>query len=227
MEYGQFCPVAKATEVLGEKWTILVIRELLMGGTRFNELQRGLSMISPTILTKRLNALADQGLVVKKKIPGQKGYEYFPTQSCKELLPVIKGLGDWGMRWTLGNLKETDYDVQLLMLYLQRSILVDKLVGKETVIRFKFTDINDAPDWWLIAADTKVDVCTKDPFKDVDVYLTSSIRTFVDIWMGQLPYKKAVRESQIKVIGPTAMTNNIFSWMDMSMFADLPSAAGI
>jgi DNA-binding HxlR family transcriptional regulator len=227
MEYGQFCPVAKATEILGEKWTILVIRELLMGGTRFNELQRGLSMISPTILTKRLSALADQGLVVKKKIPGQKGYEYFPTESCKELLPIIKGLGDWGMRWARGNLQDKDYDVQLLMLYLQRSILVDKLVGKETVIRFKFTDINDAPDWWLIADNTKVDVCTNDPCKDVDVYFTSTVRTLVDVWMGLLPYKKAVRESQIKVVGPNAMTNNIFTWLDMSMFADLPPAAEI
>ena len=70
MEYGQFCPIAKASEIIGEKWTILIIRELLMGGTRFNELQRGLSLISPTILTKRLNSLADFGLVMKKKIPG-------------------------------------------------------------------------------------------------------------------------------------------------------------
>lgn len=227
MEYGQFCPVAKATEILGEKWTILVIRELLMGGSRFNELQRGLSMISPTILTKRLNALAEQGLVVKKKIPGQKGYEYFPTESCKELLPIIKGLGDWGMRWAQGNLTESDYDVELLMLYLQRSIQVDKLVGNETVIRFKFTDLGEVQDWWLIAAGNKVDVCTSDPCKDVDVYFTSTVHTFVDIWMGLLPYRKAVREDQIKVIGPTAMTSNIFAWMNMSMFADLPSAAEI
>lgn len=227
MEYGQFCPVAKATEVLGEKWTILVIRELLMGGTRFNELQRGLSMISPTILTKRLGTLEEQGLIVKKKIPGQKGYEYFPTESCKELLPIIKGLGDWGMRWTQGNLKQSDYDVELLMLYLQRSIQIDKLVGKETVVRFKFTDLSDAPDWWIIAADSKVDVCTKDPCKEVDVYFTSTVHTFVDIWMGLLPYKKAVRDSQIKVIGPNAMTNNIFTWLNMSMFADLPPAVDI
>ena len=220
MEYGQFCPVAKATEILGEKWTILIIRELLMGGSRFNELQRGLSMISPTILTKRLATLADQGLVIRKKIPGQKGYEYFPTESCKELLPIIKGLGDWGMRWAQGNLTDSDYDVELLMLYLERSIQVDKLVGKETVIRFKFTDISEAPDWWIIADNSKVDVCTNDPCKDVDVYFTSTVRAFVDVYMGLVPYKKAVRESQIKVIGPNAMTNNIFTWMNKSMFAD-------
>jgi len=227
MEYGQFCPVAKATEILGEKWTILVIRELLMGATRFNTMQRGLSMMSPTILTKRLNQLTEQGLILKKKIPGQKGYEYFPTESCKELLPIIKGLGDWGMRWAQGNLKDSDYDVELLMLYLERSIQVDKLVGRETVIRFKFTDISELPDWWIIADNSKVDVCTNDPCKDVDVYFTSTVRAFVDVYMGLVPYKKAVRDSQIKVIGPNAMTNNIFTWMNKSMFADQSPAADI
>ena len=90
MEYGQFCPVAKATEIIGEKWTLLIIRELLMGGSRFNELHRGLSLISPTILSRRLDTLSEHGLVVKKKIPGQRGYEYFPTDSCQELLPIIR-----------------------------------------------------------------------------------------------------------------------------------------
>ena len=139
MEYGQFCPVAKATEIIGEKWTILIIRELLMGGSRFNELQRGLSLISPTLLSKRLESLSQHGLAVKKKIPGQKGYEYFPTESCKELLPVIRSLGDWGMHWARTNLSEKDYDVELLMIYLKRSIVPDKLIGNETVIHFHFT----------------------------------------------------------------------------------------
>src|SRR5210317_398916 len=99
MEYGQFCPIAKASEIIGEKWTVLIVRELLMGGTRFSELQRGLGLISPTLLSKRLDSLVEYGLVLKKKIPGQKGYEYLATESCKELLPVIRSLGDWGMRW--------------------------------------------------------------------------------------------------------------------------------
>lgn len=110
MQYGQFCPIAKATEIIGEKWTLLIIRELLMGGSRFNELQRGLSLISPTILSKRLESLSEQGLVLKKKISGQKGYEYFATESCQQLLPIIRALGDWGMCWTRSNLTEKDYD---------------------------------------------------------------------------------------------------------------------
>ena len=96
MEYGQFCPIAKALEIVGEKWTVLIIRELLMGASRFNELQRGLSLMSPTILNKRLASLAEHGLVLKKKLPGQQGHAYYPTDSCKQLLPVIKSLGDWG-----------------------------------------------------------------------------------------------------------------------------------
>ena len=93
MEFGQFCPIAKATEILGEKWTILIVREILMGSTRFNELQRGLSMISPAVLTKRLNTLADYGLIMKKKLPGQRGHQYLPTQSAEELLPIFMDLG--------------------------------------------------------------------------------------------------------------------------------------
>jgi DNA-binding HxlR family transcriptional regulator len=227
MEYGQFCPVAKATEIIGEKWTLLVIRELLMGGTRFNELQRGLSHISPTMLSRRLDSLVEYGLVVKKKIPGQKGFEYFPTKSCQELLPTIKGLGDWGMRWARSNLTEKDYDVELLMVYLKRSIVQDKLIGTETVNRFKFTDIEEYPDWWLVVTGDDIDLCVNDPGKDVDVYFTSSVKTMADIWMGDTTYRKAIREGTLKIVGDRNLTNNITAWMADSIFTDLPSARGI
>lgn len=227
MEYGQFCPIAKASEIIGEKWTVLIIRELIMGSTRFNELQRGLSLISPTILTKRLTSLAEHGLIVRKKITGQQGYEYHPTQSCKELLPTIKSLGEWGMRWARDHMTEEDYDVGLLMLYLQRSVQTDKLVGNETIIRFKFTDINDLSNWWLIAREKEVDVCVKDPGKEVDIYFTCDVKTMIDVWMGDLSYRKAVSNGGLKVVGPSALTKNIFTWMNSSIFADLPSADAI
>ena len=227
MEYGQFCPIAKATEIIGEKWTLLIIRELLMGGSRFNELHRGLSLISPTILSKRLDSLVEHGLVFKKKIPGQKGYEYFPTESCLELLPIIRNLGDWGMRWARSNLTEKDYDVELLMLYLKRSIVPEKLIGRETVIRFKFTDIDKYQDWWLVAKGDELDLCVNDPGKDVDVYFTSKVKTLADIWMGNNTYKKAVREGALKVVGDQTLTRNVSSWMSNSLFTDLPSASEI
>jgi len=227
MEYGQFCPIAKATEIIGEKWTLLIIRELIMGSTRFNELQRGLSLISPTLLTKRLASLSEQGLVFKKKISGQQGYEYHATQSCKELLPVITLLGEWGIRWAKDNICDDDYDVELLMLYLQRSVKTDKLLGEETVIRFKFTDINDLSDWWLIARESGVEVCVKDPGKDVDVYFTCTVKTMINVWTGDVSYRKAVKNDDLKVVGPRALTNNIFTWLNSSIFADLPSAEEI
>jgi DNA-binding HxlR family transcriptional regulator len=227
MEYGQFCPVAKATEIIGEKWTLLVIRELLMGGTRFNELQRGLSHISPTMLSKRLDSLAEHGLVLKKKIPAQKGFEYFATKSCQELLPIIQSLGDWGMRWARSNLTEKDYDVELLMVYLKRSIVQEKFVGKETVIRFKFTDIEEYPDWWLVVTGDDIDLCVNDPGKDVDVYFTSNVKTMADIWMGDTTYRKAIRAGNLKIVGDRNLTNNITAWMANSIFTDLPSAREI
>lgn len=227
MEYGQFCPIAKALEIIGEKWTVLVVRELLMGGCRFNELQRGLSLISPTILNKRLISLAEYGLVVKKKLPGQDSYAYYPTEACKQLLPIIKSLGDWGMRWARDGLNERDLDVGLLMLYLERSVRPDKLIGGQTVIHFKFTDVANVADWWIVATPEEVDVCCSNPGKDVDVYFTCTVRTLVDIWMGDLSYRKALREDQIKAVGNPLLTRDLFSWLQPSVFADLPPAEEI
>jgi DNA-binding HxlR family transcriptional regulator len=227
MKYGQFCPIAKATEIIGEKWSLLVIRELLMGGRRFNELQRGLSLISPTMLSRRLNSLAEHGLVLKKKIPGQKGYEYFPTKSCQELLPIIRRIGNWGLRWAKANLTEKDYDVELLMLYLKRSFVQNRIIGTETVIRFKFTDIEQYPDWWLIITADDVDLCVDDRGKDVDIYLTTNVKTMADIWMGVTTYRQARKEGNLKIIGDRNVMRHISAWTAESMYADLPSASKI
>ena len=227
MEYNQFCPIAKVSEILGEKWTILIVRELLMGGTRFNEMQRGLGLISPTILTKRLAMLEDRGLVYRKRIPGQRGFEYFPTPSCEELRPILISMGSWGMRWARAHLTESDYDVQLLMIYLERSILPEMLPGNETVIHFQFTDIEDLPNWWIVVSGDKVDVCTSDPGKDVDVYFNTTVRTMADVWMGEESYRKAIADNCLTVTGPRALTKDISAWLQNSVYADLPPASEI
>jgi len=227
MEYGQFCPIAKATEILGEKWTILIIRELLMGGARFGELQRGLRLISPTMLSKRLESLEAHGLVIKKKIPNQRGYEYFPTRSCSELLPIIKSLGDWGMRWVRANIVDSDYDVELLMLYLKRSINPAGLVGDETIIRFHFTDSRQFPDWWITVKQGVVDLCEKDPGKEVDIYFTTTVKQMVEVWMGDTSYRKAIASHSLKVVGPKALINDIAGWMESSIFSGIAPATEI
>ena len=227
MEYGQFCPVAKALEILGERWTILIVREMLMGGKRFNEMQRGLNQISPTILTKRLNDLTDAGIAIRKKIPGQRGYEYFLTEMGKELLPVVASIGEWGMRWARGKMDDTDLDLELLMLYLQRSIVADKLPGDETVIRFKFTDISQFSDWWIVTSENDVDVCVRDPGKDVDVYFTTDLRTMIEVWMGDNAYKTAISDGRLILVGQSGLTRNVESWLAPSVFAGIAPATAI
>ena len=140
---------------------------------------------------------------------------------------MIRLLGDWGMRWARSNLTEKDYDVELLMLYLQRSVQPDKLPGNETVIRFKFTDIKEYPDWWMVVAGDDVDICVSDPGKDVDVYFTSSVQTLANIWMGDCTYKKAIRVGDLTLVGNDALTRNVSSWLSNSIFADLSAASEI
>lgn len=222
MEFGQFCPIAKATEILGEKWTILILREILMGGSRFNELQRGLSMISPAMLSKRLSSLDESGLIVKKKIHGQKGYEYFPTTAAKELLPIFVELGNWGMRWTRANLADIDFDVDFLMLYLQRSIQPENIPGNRATIRFEFTDVKEKPHWWVLVNGDIVDICTSDPCREVDVYFTCTVKCLSDIWMGETSYRKEIRAGHLKLVGLKAFTKDVTSWMSNCMFAPPP-----
>ena len=225
MEYGQFCPIAKATEILGEKWTILIVRELLMGARRFSDLQRGLTLISPTLLSKRLDALTQNGLVMKRRIAGQKGHEYTPTRSCHELLPILVSLGEWGMRWAQSNVTGDDYDVELLMLYLQRSIKPDALPGGETAIRFRFTDVREYPDWCLLVQDARVDICVNDPGREIDVYFTTTVKVMADVWMGKVSYRKAIAEKSLTLVGQKALINDVSAWMSDSIFAGIEPVA--
>lgn len=224
MEYGQFCPIAKATEIIGEKWTLLIIRELLMGSRRFSELQRGLGTISPTLLTRRLVHLEDRGMIMKRRISGQKGFEYLPTESCRLLLPILLSLGDWGMQWARSNLTSRDYDVGLLITNLQRSIQPDKLPTGQVVIHFSFTNVREMSAWWLVVQSDEIDICDKDPGKDVDVFFTSTVKTMVDVWMGETTYRKAIADGDMTVVGPRLLTDNISNWMQPSVFSGSASA---
>ena len=227
MEYGQFCPVAKAAEILGEKWTTLIVRELMMGATRFNELQRGLSLISPTLLTKRLNELADAGVILKRKIQGQRGHEYLLTAMGRELLPLVEQMGEWGMRWARGSMSDAELDVELLMVYLQRSIDAGQLQGNENVIRFKFSDLQKMGDWWLVVTPGNTDVCVQDPGKDVDVYFATDLRTMIRVWMGDISYRAAVNDGRMKIVGHEALIRDVKRWLIPSVFAGIPPAQEI
>ena len=219
MKYGQFCPIAKATEILGERWTFLIIRELLMGGRRFTELQRGLGDISPALLTARLKAFERDGLVARRKSSGQRSHEYYPTSACEALKPVVVAVGEWGLCWARHKLSEEDFDVDFLMFYLERSIDPSGLPGNQAVIQFKFRDLVEQRDWWLLVDHGNVDVCITSPGRDVDVYFTTTVRTMHDIWMGDRTYREAVSAGDLSVEGELGLTRHISSWLRPSIFS--------
>jgi DNA-binding HxlR family transcriptional regulator len=224
-EYGQFCPIAKATEILGERWTLLIVRELIMGGRRFNELQRGLGDISPALLTARLKSLEAQGMVVRRKVSGQKSHIYVPTAACEALLPVLISLGEWGLCWARHTVLDKDLDVDFLMFYLERAIDPAQLGNAETIIRFQFTDLREQKNWWLLFDGTRTDLCLTDPGKDIHVYFTCTLRTMHDVWMGDRSYADAMQSGDLIVEGDPALTRNIKAWLRPSVFAESPRPA--
>lgn len=227
MNYNQFCPIAKAAEILGERWTILILREILMGGRRFNTLQRGLGDISPALLTKRLKQLEEQNMLVRRKIPGQKGYEYFPTDACEALLPVLFALGEWGIIWAKNTILGQDFDAEFLMLYLERSIDREKIKGQETVIKFRFTDLIEQRDWWLVVKPEVAEVCLKDPGRDIDVFFNCTVRTLSEIWMGDRTYRDAIKEVDLHMDGDPVLTRNVSAWLRPSIFVNSPRPAAM
>ena len=211
--YGQFCPIAKATEVVGERWTILIIRELLCGSTRFNQLQRGLSQISPTLLTKRLNQLIDHEIVFKKSVSGQKHSEYFLTPAGLELGPLIMGLGDWGMKWTRSQMEEEELDVEFLMLAFYRRVDLDQVPGRRCVIHFSFTGLKTFPHWWMVLDETNRDLCVAPPGLDVEITVKTDLGTMARIWDHQLSMTQAKREQRLQLEGLPIYTRSISKWL--------------
>jgi DNA-binding HxlR family transcriptional regulator len=219
--YGQFCPVAKATEIIGEKWTLLVLRELLLGTTRFNDFQRALSRMSPTLLAKRLRRLEECGIVIRKKLSGQRGYEYRLTAAGKELSSLVEILAVWGMRWARGQLTDEELDVEFLMRELQRRLQVESLPDGPTVICIVFDDLTKHSRWWLLVENNVVDLCTEDPGKEVDLYLSSSVRTVVEVWEGDLDIRAALRNGSIKAHGMRHLISTMPDWFGVCLYKDV------
>jgi DNA-binding HxlR family transcriptional regulator len=219
--YGQFCPVAKATEVIGEKWTLLILRELMLGTTRFNEFQRAISRMSPTLLVKRLRQLEECGIVIRKKLSGQKGYEYRLTAAGKELGPLIEILAVWGMRWVRGQMSDDELDVEFLMRELQRRLQTDQLPDGQTVICLIFDELTKHQTWWLLVDGDVVDLCTEDPGKDVDVYINSSVRTIAEVWRGDLDLRVALRSKSIKTQGSRHLIRTMPDWLGLCLYKEV------
>ena len=224
IEYSQFCPLSKAAEVLGEKWTLLIVRELTLGATRFNQIQRAIPRISPTVLNTRLADLEQRGVLVRKRIPEQKGFEYRLTPSGRELLPLLLQMSEWGMRWARSKMADEDLDVEYLMADIRRRIDPRKLPEGRTVVKITYTDLEDFAEWWVKISGRDVELCLEDPGYEVDVFFTTDLRTMTQVWMGDVPLRKAQDDRRLKVVGSATLLRSLKSWFPLHIHAGVRPA---
>jgi DNA-binding HxlR family transcriptional regulator len=220
-DYGQFCPVAKASELLGERWVLLILRELLLGTHRYSDFQRALSRISPSVLSKRLKQLEHAGIIVRKAQTGRKKQDYFLTPAGKELASIVEHLATWGMRWARGQLSEDELDVEFLMWDIQRRLQIDKLPDCETILCFIFDDLTRFKNWWLVVRDGEVDLCTENPGNDVDLYISTTLSSLVQVWQGDIDIKLAQRKKLLKAHGNTQLAKTMSDWLGICLYADI------
>lgn len=218
--YHQFCPVSKAMELLDERWTILVIRELLIGSERFNDLRRGLPRMSPTLLSRRLQQLERAGLVERRKV----GHEvrYTLTDAGRELGPVVEAVGAWGSRW-VAELADQDLDPKFLMWDMHRNVDLRAVPRGRTVMKFSFPEApRGRRDWWLVVDQTETDVCDIDPGFEVAVTITASLRTLTAVWRGDRTWSAALRSGSIDVEGPEDLRRAVTGWFTDASSAGVP-----
>ncbi|PBC41887.1 transcriptional regulator [Rhodococcus sp. ACPA4] len=221
--YRQFCPVAKAMELLDERWTLLVLRELMMGSTHFNDLRRGLPRMSPTLLSKRLHQLTAAGITYRDNTDGVVTYRL--TDAGRELRPVVEALGIWGTRW-IGELGDQDLDPKLLLWDMHRRVDHSAVPDGKTVVHFVFSEIDrQSRNWWLVINSDEVDVCDLDPGFEVTVSVSAGLRPLTEIWRGDLTWSDAIRSGEITISGPEALRRSLPSWFELSTFASVPRPA--
>ncbi|HXF89328.1 MAG TPA: helix-turn-helix domain-containing protein [Xanthobacteraceae bacterium] len=222
--YGQFCPVAMAAEIVCSRWTALIVRELLCGSTRFNDLRRGVPLMSPTLLSKRLKELEEAGVIVT--VPtGQPGIvEYKLTEAGEDLRPVVMSLGIWGQRWVESSVSLKNLDPSLLMWDMRRWLDPRPLPARRCTINFVFPEVSSAKrSWWLVIDGGHdgghVDLCATNPGFDVDLYVRGSLRSMTAIWMGLSTVQKEVDAGQLELIGDQELAKSMQRWLGLSVFA--------
>ena len=218
-DYGQFCTVARGAEVFGERWTPLVVRELLCGSTHFNHIRRGVPRISTTLLAQRLRKLEQIGIVERVRCSG--GIEYRLTAAGEQLRPIVMQLGHWGARWIGSGLKRDELDVGLLMWDIRRFAHRELFpADRRVVVQFKFPDARPGErSWWLVFEKGEIDLCRDDPGHEVTLIVESTVRALTEIWVGEVLPEQALDSNKLRVLGRSRDARNIWRWLGTSAFA--------
>lgn len=220
--YKQFCPVAMAAEVLCTRWTVVLLRELMAGSTRFNDLRRGVPRMSPALLSQRLKELETAGILAREASRSEAGvFEYRLTPSGRELTPIVEGFGTWGQRRINAALSLQHLDVQLLMWDMRRNLNTTPMPRRRNVIQFVYPELAATQRHWWLIVDPKdgVDLCSVDPGFDVDLYASVDLRTMTAIWMGLDTVSAAVSGGRLMLTGDRQIASSMQTWLGLSPFA--------
>jgi DNA-binding HxlR family transcriptional regulator len=215
--YAQYCPVAKATEVLGDRWTLLIVREMLGGASGFNELQRGLPGISRSVLTDRMRSLERAEVIERRTGPKGRTLEYRLTPAGRDLQPVVQAIGEWGATWSFTEPRPEELDPDLLIVWMARHVDRGRLPPDRTVLRFAF----HAPErrYWMVLEPSEVSVCLQHPGFDVDLEVDVDTATLYRVYLGRAELGDAIRAGTLTMSGPRALQRELGRWFTWSAFA--------
>ena len=215
--YAQYCPVAKASEILGDRWTLLIVREMLGGASGFNELQRGLPGISRSVLAERLRALERAEIVERRTGPKGRTLEYRLTPGGRDLQPVVQALGEWGVTWSFTDPRPEELDPDLLIVWMARHVDREQLPPDRTVVQFDFRD--PAKRYWMVLEPSDVSVCLQHPGFEVDLEVTVDTATLYRVYLGRAELGGAMRAGTMTMTGPKALQRRFGRWFAWSAFA--------
>jgi DNA-binding HxlR family transcriptional regulator len=221
--YGQYCPLAKGAEVFAERWTPLILRELLRGSTNFNEIHRGVPRMSRTLLSSRLKKLETCGVIERRD--GGEGHEYHLTPAGHELGPVVTQLGTWAQRWFRTKFVGLELDAGVLMWDIRCTLDPNVLSDTRTAVQFAFSDVPETSrNWWLINHNGELDLCPLDPGFEVGMIVRTTLDTMTRVWMGDVPLTVAIRTGRLELLGSPNLARRLQQYLCLSPYACVPDA---
>lgn len=209
------CPATKAADILGDKWTLLILRAMILGATRYSEFTVAIPRISPSVLSGRLKSLCDNGLAIKRGGAGQQA-RYRLTPSGRECEPMIAMLAMWGLKWAERHTRIDQVDVGVTMWDLHKTIDASELPDGETVMFITLNDLEQMNRWWITASQSERDLCDIDPGKEVDLYMRADLETLISIWMGEQTVVEAIQSDKLTMTGERQLTDTVHLWFPVS-----------
>lgn len=221
-KYGQICPLAMASDFLCTRWTLLVLRELILGSSSFNDISRGVPRMSRTLLSSRLKELTKLGIINKNKTQDSKHLKYVLTPAGLALKNVVFSMADWGQEWLEIDLELDNLECDHLIWSICRTAQPHPVMPKLFVVEILFTDQpKKTQKSWLIFENNEVDLCIIDRDFDVDVQILSTAATLAKVWTGCSEFKHEVKAKNLVLHGEPKYTSIAAVWLGQSRLAEI------